>query len=123
MGFLAAGFLAAGFLAAGFLAAGFLAALAAGFLAAAFLAAGFLAGFLAAGSLTASLKEPAPFFPAAAAATRALDSTSFLRAILVLDTALAASTLLLAQMYLRMACLEDPFLSPRALMAALIMAA
>merc|ERR1711971_1196962 len=105
MGFLAAGFLAAGFLAAAFLAAGFLAA----FLAAGFLAAGFFAalGFLAAGSLTASLKEPAPFFPAAAAATRALDSTSFLRAILVLDTALAASTLLLAQMYLRMACLED----------------
>merc|ERR1712122_293968 len=104
--FLGAAFLAAGFLAAGFLAAGFLAAL--GFLAAAFLAAGFLAGgflaaflaagflatfFLAAGSLAASLKDPAPFFPAAAAATRALESTIFLRAILVLDTALAASTL------------------------------
>merc|ERR1712223_1672762 len=104
-GFLAARFLAAGFLAAlGFLAAGFLAAmgfLAAGFLAAflGFLAAGFLAlgffafGFLAALGSAASLKEPAPFFPAAAAATRALESIIFFMAILTLEAALVASTL------------------------------
>merc|ERR1719516_434531 len=92
--FLAAGFFAAGFfLGAAFLAAGFLAAF--GFLAAGFFAAfGFLAaGFFAFGSLAASLKDPAPFFPAAAAATRALESTNFLREILTLDGALAASTL------------------------------
>merc|ERR1712178_250805 len=87
-GFLAAGFLAAGFLAAGFFAAGFLAAF--GFLAAGFLAA---FGFFAFGSLAASLKDPAPFFPAAAAATRAFESTNFFREILTLDGALAASTL------------------------------
>merc|ERR1711902_451043 len=99
-GFLAAGFLAAGFLAAlGFLAAGFLAAL--GFLAAGFLAAflGFLAlgffacGFLAALGSAASLKEPAPFFPAAAAETTALEAIIFLRASLTRAGALAASTL------------------------------
>merc|ERR1711878_142599 len=92
-GFLAAGFLAAGFLAAGFLAAGFFATFLA-FFAAGFFAFGFFAdGFFALGSLAASLKEPAPFFPAAAAGTRALDSISFFRAILTLVGALAASTL------------------------------
>merc|ERR1712029_1086891 len=91
--FFGAAFLA-GFFAAGFLAAGFLAAF--GFLAAGFFAAffGFLAaGFLAFGSLAASLKDPAPFFPAAAAATSALESTIFFRASLTLAGALAASTL------------------------------
>merc|ERR1711863_63722 len=127
--FLAAGFLAA-FLAAGFLAAGFLAALGlAAFLAAGFLAAlGFLAflalGFLAAGSLAGSLKEPAPFLPAAAAGTTFLAATSFLRASFTRTAALSASaTLLLATTYLRMAWREDPFLSLRALMAATIMLA
>merc|ERR1711994_625012 len=94
-GFLAAlGFLAAGFLAAlGFLAAGFLAAFL-GFLAAGFFL-GFLAalGFLALGSLAGRLKDPAPFLPAAAAATRALEAIIFLRASLTLEAALAASTL------------------------------
>merc|ERR1712190_196822 len=97
-----------------------------GFLAEAFLA-GFLAflaaGFFALGSLAASLKDPAPFLPAAAAATRALEATSFFRASLTRVGALAASTLLLATMYLRMAWREEPFLSARALTAALIMAA
>merc|ERR1711892_856856 len=143
MGFLAAGFLAAGFLAAGFLvaflAAGFLAAfLAAGFLAAflGFLAAGFFAflTFLAFGffsfltffaffSTAASLKEPAPFLPAAAAATTFLAAINFLRARRTRTAALAASTLLLATTYLRMAWRDDPFLSPSPLMAAAIMAA
>merc|ERR1712106_552485 len=83
----------------GFLAAGFLAA----FLAATFLgffAFGFLT-FLAFFSTAASLYEPAPFLPAAA----------------------AASTLLLATTALRMAWREDPFLSPSPLMAAAIMVA
>merc|ERR1712231_46719 len=125
--FLAAGFLAA-FLAAGFLAAGFLAFLAAGFLAAlgflAFLAAGFLAlGFLALGSLAGSLKEPAPFLPAAAAETTFLAAISFLRARLTRTPALTASTLLPAMTAFLMAWREDPFLSPRVLMAATIMAA
>merc|ERR1712112_462509 len=130
-GFFAAGFFAAGFLAA-FLAAGFLAFLAAGFLAAlGFLAAGFLAflalgflvlGFLALGSLAGSLKEPAPFLPAAAD-TNFLAASIFLRDRRTRTAALAASTLLLATMYLRMAWREEPFLSARALMAVLIIAA
>merc|ERR1711990_1402564 len=95
---------------AAFLAAGFLAAL--GFLA--FLALGFLAG---------SLKLPAPFLPAAAAATTFLPATSFLRASLTRTPALAASTLLLATTCLRMAWREDPFLSFSPLMAAVIMLA
>merc|ERR1719147_523682 len=81
-GFFAAGFLAAlglaAFLAAGFFAAGFFAFLAALGLAA-FLALGFFAflalGFFAFGSLAGSLKEPAPFLPAAAAATIFLAAT------------------------------------------------
>merc|ERR1712036_103508 len=122
MGFLAAGFLAA------FLAAGFLAFLAAGFLAAlAFLAAGFLAflalGFLALGSLAGSLKDPAPFLPAAAADTNFLAASIFLRARRTRTAALAASTLLLATTYLRIAWREDPFLSASPLTAAVIMAA
>merc|ERR1712127_51616 len=116
--FLAA-FLAAGFLAA-FLAAGFLAAL--GFLA--FLALGFLAlGFFALGSLAGSLKEPAPFLPAAAAGRTFLAATSFLRASLTRTAALAASTLFLATTNLRMAWREEPFFSASPLMAATIMAA
>merc|ERR1712243_153276 len=128
-----AAFLAAGFLAAGFFAAGFLAFLAAGFLAAlaflalgflAFLALGFLAlGFLALGSLAGSLKDPAPFLPAAAADTNFLTESIFLRDRRTRTAALAASTLLLATMYLRMAWREEPFLSARALMAVLIIAA
>merc|ERR1719499_2745238 len=60
----------------------------------AFLALGFLAlAGLALGSLAGSLKDPAPFLPAAAAATIALEVTSFLRAILTRPPALAASTL------------------------------
>merc|ERR1712045_884545 len=92
--FLGAAFLAAGFLAAlGFLAAGFLAAFL-GFLAAGFLALGFFAlGFLAALGSAASLKEPAPFLPAVAAETTALEAIIFLRASLTRAGALAASTL------------------------------
>merc|ERR1712242_549766 len=78
---------------AGFLAAGFLAAFL-GFLAAGFLALGFFAlGFLAALGSAASLKEPAPFLPAAAAETTALEAIIFLRASLTRAGALAASTL------------------------------
>merc|ERR1712176_307963 len=106
MGFLEAffGFLAEGFLALGFLAFGFLA---------------FLSAFGAAGSL----KEPAPFFPAAAAATTFLAAIILARASLTRTAALAASTLLLATTYLRMAWREEPFLSPRPLMAAAIITA
>merc|ERR1712242_228314 len=68
-----------------------------------------------------SVKEPAPFLPAAAATTF-LAATSFLRASFTRTEALSASaTLLLATTYLRMAWREDPFLSLRALMAATIM--
>merc|ERR1712242_668814 len=81
-------FLGAAFL-AGFLAAAFL-----GFLAAGFLALGFFAlGFLAALGSAASLKEPAPFLPAAAAETTALEAIIFLRASLTRAGVLAASTL------------------------------
>merc|ERR1719483_1841613 len=137
-GFLAAGFLAAGFLAAGFLAAGFLAAgfLEAGFLAAffGFLAAGFFAfltflGFLAFGFFTfltflgfstlTTLKLPAPL-PDALAILRAPLATPRLRAMRTWTTALTASTLKLAQMYLRMACREEPVRSLRVVMAAAI---
>merc|ERR1719166_617796 len=103
-----AGFFAA-FLAAGFLAAGFLAAFFGVF------AFGFFT-FFSAGAFTGSLKEPAPFFPAAAAATIFLLSTIFLRARRTRTAALAASTLLFAMTYLRIAWREEPFLSPRALM-------
>merc|ERR1712231_38685 len=102
---------------AAFLAAGFLAFLAAGFLALGFLA----LGFLALGSLAGSLKEPAPFLPAAAAETTFLAAISFLRARLTRTPALAASTLLPAMTAFLMAWREDPFLSPRVLMAATIM--
>merc|ERR1712106_1227167 len=104
-----------------------------------FLAAGFFAfltffGFLAFGFLTfltffaffstaASLKEPAPFLPAAAAATTFLAAIIFLRARRTRTAALAASTLLLATTYLRMAWRDDPFLSPSPLIAEAIMAA
>merc|ERR1712106_1057347 len=117
-----------GFLAA-FLAAGFLAAFLAGFFLTTFLT--FL-GFFAFGFLTflafltttaASLYEPAPFLPAVAAATTALDAIIFLRASRTRRAALAASTLLLATTALRMAWREDPFLSPSPLMAAAIMVA
>merc|ERR1719325_84985 len=96
--FLAGAFLAGAFLAGAFFlgAAFFLAgALALGLAGAlAFLALGFLAlAGLALGSLAGSLKDPAPFLPAAAAATIALEVTSFLRAILTRPPALAASTL------------------------------
>merc|ERR1719325_473986 len=88
--FLAGAFLAgAFFLGAAFFLAGALALGLAGVLALGFLA---LAG-LALGSLAGSLKDPAPFLPAAAAATIALEVTSFLRAILTRLPALAASTL------------------------------
>merc|ERR1712033_50077 len=124
LAFFAAGFLAAGFLAAfglaAFLAADFLAFFAAGFLA----ALGFLAfGFLAFGALAGNLKEPAPFLPAAAAGTNFLAASIFLRAKRTRTAALAASTLLLATTYLRIAWREEPFLSASFLMAAVIMAA
>merc|ERR1711944_198071 len=91
---------------------GFLAAL--GFFA-------FLAlGFLALGSLAGSLKLPAPFLPAAAAATTFLPATSFLRASLTRTPALAASTLLLATTCLRMAWREEPFLSLGALASTIL---
>merc|ERR1711964_223390 len=132
LAFFAAGFLAAFGLAA-FLAAGFLAFFAAGFLAAlgffafgflAFFALGFLAfGFLAFGALAGNLKEPAPFLPAAASGTNFLAASIFLRAKRTRTAALAASTLLLATTYLRMAWREEPFLSASFLMAAVIMAA
>merc|ERR1712083_296230 len=130
--FLGAAFLAAGFLAA-FL-AGFLAAFLAGFLA--FLAAGFLAfltflGFLALGFFTfltflgfstfPALNFPAPL-PAALALTMVPAARAFLSASLRGPAALAASTLLLATTYLRMAWREEPPLSLRALMAVRIMA-
>merc|ERR1711881_60808 len=102
----------------GFLAAGFLTA---------FLALGFFAflalGFLALGSLAGSLKLPAPFLPAVAADTNFLAATIFLRARRTRTAALAASTLLLATTYLRMAWREEPFLSARPLTAAVIIAA
>merc|ERR1712106_64753 len=101
-----------GFLAAGFLAAGFFAAFFAGFLT--------FSSFLGA---AASLKEPDPFFPATAAATTFLAAMSLARASLTRTAALAASTLLLATTNLRMAWREEPFLSPRPLMAAAIMVA
>merc|ERR1711892_612923 len=104
MGFLAAGFLAAGFLAAGFFAFGFLT----------------FFSFLGA---AASLNEPAPFFPATAAATTFLAAISLASASLTRTAALAASTLLLATTYLRIAWREEPFLSPSPLMAAAIMVA
>merc|ERR1712121_301916 len=108
-------FFAAGFLAAlGFLAFGFLA----------FFALGFLAfGFLAFGALAGNLKDPAPFLPAAAAGTNFLAASIFLRAKRTRTAALAASTLLLATTYLRIAWREEPFLSASFLMAAVIMAA
>merc|ERR1712123_133633 len=121
-GFLAAGFLAAGFLAAGFLAAGFLAAFF-GFLA--FLAAGFFAfltfltflafGFFAFLTLT-TLYDPAPF-PEALAILRAPLATPRLRAKRTCTAALAASTLLLATMDLRMAWRDDPVRSLSVVMA------
>merc|ERR1712106_352198 len=107
---------------------GFLAAFLAGFFLTTFLtflgffAFGFLT-FLAFFSTAASLYEPAPFLPAAAAATTALDAIIFLRARRTRTAALAASTLLLATTALRMAWREDPFLSPSPLMAAAIMVA
>merc|ERR1719411_2335603 len=114
-------FLGAAFL-AGFLAAGFLTAFL-GFLAA-FLALGFLtAFFFSALGFSASLKQPAPFLPAAPPATTFLASAIFLRAFFTPRGALAASTLLLAITYLRMAWREEPFLSLRALMAAAIITA
>merc|ERR1712128_295743 len=120
MGFLAA-FLAAGFLAA-FLAAGFLAAFLAGFFLTTFLALGFLA-LTAFFSTAASLNEPDPFLPATAADTTFLATINLARARRTRTAALAASTLLLATTYLRMAWREDPFLSPSPLMAAAIMVA
>merc|ERR1712154_452777 len=102
----------------GFLAAGFFAF----FTFFGFFALGFFA-FFTFGSLAGSLKDPAPFLPAAAAATTFLAAIIFLRARRTRTAALAASTLLLATTYLRMAWREDPFLSPRALIAAVIMLA
>merc|ERR1712153_150031 len=124
--FLGAAFLAAGFLAAGFLAAGFLAAfLAAGFLAAffgflAFLALGFFA-FLTFFGLTTltSLYDPAPL-PVALAILRAPLTTPRLRARRTWTAALAASTLLLATIDLRMAWREEPVRSFRVVMAVAI---
>merc|ERR1719416_194463 len=118
-GFLAAGFLAAGFLAA-FLAAGFLAAFLAGFLA--FLALGFLTflAFLGFSTLP-TLNLPAPL-PAALALTMVPAARAFLRASFSGPAALAASTLLLATTYLRMAWRDEPPLSLRAGMAARIIA-
>merc|ERR1711892_1495533 len=140
--FLAAGFLAA-FLAAGFLAAGFLAAfLAAGFLAAlfgffAFLAAGFFAfltfltflTFLALGffafltffglTTLTSLYDPAPL-PVALAILRAPLTTPRSRARRTWTAALAASTLLLATIDLRMAWRGEPVRSFRVVMAVAI---
>merc|ERR1719384_3116722 len=135
-GFLAAflaGFLAAffaGFLAA-FLAAGFLAAFFAGFLAfgfltflgfLAFLALGFLAflTFLGLATLT-SLYLPAPL-PAALALTTVPLARPRLRASRRWTAALAASTLLLATMCLRMAWREEPPRSFSPVRAAAIMA-
>merc|ERR1711971_1548363 len=121
-----AGFLAA-FLAAGFLAAflaGFLATFLAGFLAV--LAAGFLAFLTFLGFFTfltflgfstfPALNFPAPL-PADLALTMVPATRAFLRASLRGPAALAASTLLLATTYLRMAWREEPPLSLRALMA------
>merc|ERR1712029_586110 len=125
--FFGAAFLAAGFLAAGFLAAGFLALVA--FFAAGFLATFFALGFLVTGfffsalTTAGSLKQPAPFLPAAPPATTFLAADIFLRASFTRTWAFAASTLLLATMYLRMACRDEPFLSLRALMAVAIMVA
>merc|ERR1712001_11831 len=93
LGAFLAGFLAAfAFLGvAAFLAATFLGLTA--FLA--FLAAGFFFALtgLAAFGFSASLNDPAPFLSAAAAATIALEVTSFFRASLTRPPALAASTL------------------------------
>merc|ERR1712106_876975 len=125
MGFLAAGFLAA-FFAAGFLAAffaaGFLAAFLAGFFLTTFLALGFLA-LTAIFSTAASLNEPDPFLPATAADTTFLATINLARARRTRTAALAASTLLFATTYLRMAWREEPFLSPSPLIAAAIMVA
>merc|ERR1712128_304105 len=99
---------------------GFLAAFFAGFLALGFLAFGFLTVFF---STEASLKEPDPFLPATAADTTFLAAINFARARRTRTAALAASTLLLATTYLRIAWREDPFLSPSPLMAAAIMVA
>merc|ERR1712113_168901 len=124
--FLAAFGLAAAFFGdfAGFLAAVFLAAFLGDF---AFLAAGFLAlGFFAflGFSTFTSLNEPVTPVPFAFLSTPAL--SPFFNATLVLElTALASAPprLLLAMMYLTMACLEEPFLSFNAVIAAAIMEA
>merc|ERR1712036_214905 len=98
-----------------------------GFLAAAFfLGAAFLVGFLALGaflgfSTLPILNLPAPL-PASLALTMVPAERAFLRASFRGPAALAASTLLLATMYLRIARRDEPPLSFRAGMAARIMA-
>merc|ERR1711935_897030 len=114
-------FLAAGFLAAFF---GFLAFLAAGFFAfltfLTFLALGFFA-FLTFFGLTTltSLYDPAPL-PVALAILRAPLTTPRLRARRTWTAALAASTLLLATIDLRIAWREEPVRSLRVVMAVAI---
>merc|ERR1712123_221532 len=109
--FLGATFLAAGFLAA-FLAAGFLAAAFFGFLA--FLAAGFFAFLTFLTFLALGFFAFLTFFGLTTL------TTPRLRARRTWTAALAASTLLLATMYLRIAWREEPVRDLRAVMAVAI---